>query len=699
MEGMIGPTPHRSQRAGGTDGVVVMHVGGATCVDDEFVEGALVPAPSGGGARALLLGGAHALHVDGDLQASREWYDAAYQTARREADGCGMARAALGLAGLWVHENRSAAAAVVVRDRLEQALRAVDPGSTLAVRLRTRLAGEADYRVGGNARILAALEDARRNGDPIAIAEAASLAHHCLLGPAHGSLRHDLAEELIALGARTGRRSDLLMGLVWRTVDLILDGDPHAERCLAELRDLLDAENHLAVRYVLRAIEVMLDIRAGRFAEAEAGAVACAEAGRGAGDADATGWFGAHMVAIRWYQGRIGELVPTLREIVNSPTLSAIDHSHVAGLAVAAAATGDRRDANGALARLGACRFDRLPESSSWLVSMYGIVEAANLVGDVDSAQAAYGLLRPYAGLPMVASIGVACFGSVQHALGVASMTLGETDRAIAHLRTAVCDNLALGHWPATVLSRVRLAEALAHRSGPGDLAEAEQTLGNATREAAGMGMPLPASVTAMRSGLVRAAAGVPTVESGLRAVAGRVAVTFGRQGRHWQVAFGHHTAVVENCLGMRYLATLTANPGYDMPAIDLAAGSARPLEVVVDRGGSSHQPVLDEVAMREYRQRLAALAEEIDKYELSHDERRAEVARAERDWLIAELTAAAGLGGRVREFTSGEERARISVGKAIRRAIDRVTVADAAIGDELRATVQTGLRCCYRPR
>src|SRR5258705_2597957 len=248
---MIGPTPHRSKRAGGTDGVVVMHVGGATCVDDEFVEGAPVPAPSGRGARALLLGGAHALHVDGDLQASREWYDAAYQTARREADGCRMARAALGLAGLWVHENRSATAAVVVRDRLEQALISVDPRSTLAVRLRTRLAGEADYRARGHGRVPAAFEDARRDGEPIAIAEAASLAHHCLLGPAHGSLRHDLAEELIALGARTGRRSDLLMGLLWRTVDLILDGDPHAERCLAELRDLLDAENHLAVRYGL----------------------------------------------------------------------------------------------------------------------------------------------------------------------------------------------------------------------------------------------------------------------------------------------------------------------------------------------------------------------------------------------------------------------------------------------------------------
>jgi len=45
-------------------------------------------------------------------------------------------------------------------------------------------------------------------------------------------------------------------------------------------------------------------------------------------------------------------------------------------------------------------------------------VEAAYLLVDVDLSARAYDLLRPYARLPMMASIGVACFGSVQHALG-----------------------------------------------------------------------------------------------------------------------------------------------------------------------------------------------------------------------------------------------------------------------------------------
>jgi hypothetical protein len=37
-------------------------------------------------------------------------------------------------------------------------------------------------------------------------------------------------------------------------------------------------------------------------------------------------------------------------------------------------------------------------------------------------------------------------------------------------------------------------------------------------------------------------------------------------------------------------------------------------------------------------------------------------------------------------------------VGKAIRRALTRIAEADPVIERELRDTIQTGVRCCYRP-
>ena len=106
--------------------------------------------------------------------------------------------------------------------------------------------------------------------DPVLMAEVLSLAHHCLLGPDLVRLRRELAAELIKASFRTERRGDLLMGLLWRTVDSFADGDPHAERLLGELRDHLTERDHLAIAFVVSAIDVMLAIRAGRFDEAEA---------------------------------------------------------------------------------------------------------------------------------------------------------------------------------------------------------------------------------------------------------------------------------------------------------------------------------------------------------------------------------------------------------------------------------------------
>jgi DNA-binding SARP family transcriptional activator len=435
--------------------------------------------------RTLLELGEHALVEDGDLQAGRRYFEAADQAAQAAGDNDAAARAALGLAGLWVHEHRTTSAAAGLRSRLREALDGVDPRSALATRLRVRLAAEADYRAGEHASVLAALDEARRADDPRVLIEALSLAHHCLLGPDHVGSRRELAAELVAESARAGRPGDQLMGLVWQTVDLFLEGHPHAQRRLAELREALAEHDHLAVGFVVSAIEVMLTIRAGRFEEAEALALACFERGEEAGDADAQGWYGAQMVAIRWFQGRLPELLPALEAMVHAPTLSVVDNAYLAALATAAALAGDRRRAASALAAL--CGDDPadLPRSSSWLVAMHGIAETSYLLGDAATAARVRELLGPYAHLPSAVSLAVACFGSVHQPLGVACLTTGDADAAVGHLRAAVRRDLALAHWPSVVLSRRRLAEALTLRGHPGDARAASAQLVTAAREEA----------------------------------------------------------------------------------------------------------------------------------------------------------------------------------------------------------------------
>ncbi len=628
-----------------------------------------------GEVQAAIAAGTRALFTDGDLLAARQNFELAYRLAEQAGDAQAAALAALGLAGLWVHERRTMTGSVLLEARLQRAVSLLDPRSCLGLRIRARLAGEADYALGQHAAILAVLSQARAAADPEPVAEALSIAHHCLLGPDHGPLRRELAVDLIKESFRTERRSDLLMGLLWQTVDSYTEGNPHAGRLLGELRDHLGQRGHLAVGFVVSAIDVMLAIRAGRLDEAESLADICAKSGAAAGDADAEWWYSAQLVTIRWYQGRLVELLPILDDLVHSPGLSAVDNSSLAALAVAAALGGDRRTAASSLAALCGSDLAGLPRSSSWLVTMNGIVEAAYLLGDAGVSARAYELLSPYARLPMIGSLGIACFGATHHALGVASLTSGQLDRAVDHLRTAVQQNLALAHWPAVVASRQRLAQAHALRGLPADADAARRELDAASTEAAALGIPVPDNAVPQPSG---------------------TSAECTRVGRQWRIALRSRSALVEHSIGMLHLAVLIANPRQEIQAADLVAGLA--VLSGAYGGGAAVQPILDHEAMAEYRSRLKRLDTEIDALESGDDHDRAVRAHAERDWLVAELASAAGLGGRPRSFPDQGERARVAAGKAIRRALVRITEADAVIGEHLRQTVHTGVRCSYWP-
>jgi hypothetical protein len=587
-----------------------------------------------------------------------------------------------------VGERRTVSSAVLLEARLQHVLAPLDPHSSLGLRIRARLAGEADYLRGEHAAILAVLHEIRAAADPVPLAEALSLAHHCLLGPDHVRLRRDLAVELIKASFRTERRTDLLMGLLWQTVDAYSEGDPHAGRLLGELRGELRQRPHLAVGFVVSAMDVMLAIRAGHLAEAESLAKICARSGAAAGDIDSEWWPGAQLVTIRWYQGRLGELLTMLRDQVQCPVLSAVDNSSVAALAVAAALGGDRQTAASSLAVLCGSDLASLPRSSSWLVTMNGIVEAAALLGDADIAERAYELLRPFASLPMVGGLGITCFGTTHQALGVASLTSGHLDRAIDHLRAAVQQNLALAHWPAVIASRQRLAQACRLRGRPADGEAARCALDSATSEAAALGLPLLSLPVPGQPAARYPVPGHPG-PSGPTAECQRV-------GRKWRLTVHGRSVLVADSIGMIHLAVLIANPRQEVRAADLVAGLAGLSRASSDDGPA--QAVLDHEAIAEYRDRLKRLDADLGQPDPGDGPGGVARARAERDWLIAQLASATGLGGRTRSFPDQGERARVAVGKAIRRAILRVTREDSIVGEHLRQAVHTGVRCSYWP-
>ena len=426
----------------------------------------------------------------GRLREAREQFWSEHGAANDANDVIGSAEAALGLGGLWVHEHRSTFERARVLAAQGAALVDIDQSSALAARLRVRLAAERAFESGDDSIVMAELADARAHDDPVVAAEAVSLAHHCLLGPHFAAERAALADELLALAAATRRPTDHLMGLVWRTCNTILAGDDRARRSLGELRRALELEPCDALAFVVAAWEVMLTMRAGRLSDAERMAEACLGLGTDAGDIDAVNWYGAQLIAVRWAQGRVGELLGLVDELDQSGTVPEPGGVSTAALALVAASAGDEVTARSALARLGAGRLRRLPRGSVWLVTMAAVCDAANALGDAEVASEAYELLLPFAARPVLVGLGVACFGSVHRPLGVAALTFGNIDLAIEHLESAVAANLALGNLPAYVASLATAADLLIHRNHSGDSARAERLQAGPTGTLRNVGWP-----------------------------------------------------------------------------------------------------------------------------------------------------------------------------------------------------------------
>jgi tetratricopeptide (TPR) repeat protein len=173
----------------------------------------------------------------------------------------------------------------------------------------------------------------------------------------------------------------------------------------------------------------------------------------------------------------------------------------------------------------------------------------------------------------------------------------------------------------------------------------------------------------------------------------GESTAVFRRDGDTRTVGWGASTVVVRDLKGLRYLDHLLAEPGREFHAaqlVHLETGEQAAVDVGI--------PVLDEAAKRAYRRRLAEIDEDIELARADNDLARVELAERDRDYLVAELTRASGLGGRDRRVHDDAERARVSVTRSIRYALDRLAERSPAVAAHLRRHVSTGTYCSYQP-
>jgi predicted ATPase len=169
----------------------------------------------------------------------------------------------------------------------------------------------------------------------------------------------------------------------------------------------------------------------------------------------------------------------------------------------------------------------------------------------------------------------------------------------------------------------------------------------------------------------------------------------FRRSGEFWELGYSGRTVHLKAAKGLSDLAVLLAAPGAEVHCLDLAGHPAAHADGVRHDPGD---PLIDDVARRDYERRIRELQAEVDEAADFHDAGRAERVRAELDALVDHLSAALGIGGRVRTAAGPAERARSAVTQRVRVTIRRIADVHPELGRHLRASVTTGTFLSYRP-
>ena len=641
--------------------------------------------------------------------ASRASFEAAVVAARAIGADDILCRAALGFAPFALAPGYVDDAHVAL---LVEALERIGPADDP---MRVRLLGSlavALYWSGQVARRAALAEEAlamaRRLGDEATLAIALSSAQLATCGPQSSEQGLLWLRELFALTERTG---ETVMSLAARSrhIDVRLELDDIAgadmavealERLAHEARDPRAAAFAALHRARRAAFE-------GRLADARRQLEQVAATAGELSSSTVPITVASQGVILTWLQHGGREISAAVRAYAAaSPAMPAWR----AALAAALADEGRHEEARLEFDRLFADGFAALPRDNLWFGAMAMLTDAVAGLDLPEAATALHTQLAPYAGrnvvLPTIASL-----GPVELWLGILARVARRDAQALEHLAAARV--VATRDGARLSLTQIALEEAtLLARAGSGAArTRASELLDTviATCEALEL-TRLGQRAAALRAELGSAAgAGAPAAQGLAGLPAGEASLR--RVGDVWTITYQGRTIHLNDGRGVRLLALLLERPGSEVHSLDLVAavnGSGVTGGAIEHSGGQETAgsfgvqggagPALDAKAKAEYRDRVAALEEELAGAEARRDEAAAQRLRAELVFVRRELSSAVGIGGRDRETGSHAERARINVTRAVRATIKRIAGYDEPLGAELQQGVRTGTFCVYAP-
>jgi tetratricopeptide (TPR) repeat protein len=421
----------------------------------------------------------------GELDNARQAYRQAAELADTIGDATALAHAALGFCG----PPRVELAAAVTRpvaDLLQRALTELHgEDSVLRARLTARLAA---YTDAGHKRMLArqGLEMARRVADKATIADVLVSTHWVTRGPdtPHESL--GLARELETVADDIGDQRLQVLAHWWLLDSLLEMGEMEAvKRELRDLRMLAEPRREREIKWLLALVGAGHSLLQGRLEECERLAHEALTHRFEGHDEQAAYVFAAQMVCVRGEQGRLEEIVDTIKRNAEQIPRHA---GWCCVLAVIYAQLGRTAQARQEFEVLARNDFCDIPRDGDWLPSMAALSGAAVLLGDAPRAQLLYTLLLPYEDRCVVGA-GLLCLGSASRLLGLLAMTLSLYEDAARHFENALNMNARIRAPLWIARTQLDYARMLLLRDWLGDTAKAVELLTKALTTAEELGV------------------------------------------------------------------------------------------------------------------------------------------------------------------------------------------------------------------
>ncbi|WP_155368474.1 ATP-binding protein [Catellatospora vulcania] len=515
--------------------------------------------------------------------------------------------------------------------------------------------------------------------------------HDLNWGPGGAREREALTAEMEEVSRRSADTGTEALAASFRWVALLEMGDPGYLEQVRAFVAAAQRDGSLRMRISLLVDQAVVDTARGRFAEA-ADLLAQLRTSEGHPHAD----FAFMQYHLEWalavQRGRFAEADRLLAQ------LDAQDHPYLPLVqAITAVERGDPGEALRLVAAAEARNeHDPYPTSVTrlWLRLRAQLAAATR---DPERCAKARAALIPYRGEWAVSLWGCDVSGPLDFWLAEVDAATGRWDEAVADYTAAAESSDRMQARPWAVRARAGLARALAGRDGPGDAQIAAGLRVQVAREAAELGMAQLTTTAPLETGARDRSDGAVSKPPGdADTPAADAACEFRRVDATWRLRYAGRTVHLPDAKGLRDLHELLSHPGTDIPAVELADPPGGATAAAARRMGAD--PVLDETAKAHYRQRLTQLDDALDLAARRDDAARRAALESERDALLAELRAAAGLGGRTRRLGDDGERARKAVTARIRDTLRRLDELHPELAAHLRATVSTGNACGYHP-